>query len=51
MELGARMVDVAHHQEDALNAVDVANVLNTIRHGPNFSAILDRYSPIARFFR
>ena len=51
VEFGARMVDLAYRQEDATIAVDIANAFNTVRHGPIFSAIMDRYSPIARFFR
>ena len=45
------MADLAYRQEDAIIAVDIANSFNTVRHGPIFSAIMDRYSPIARFFR
>ena len=51
VEFGARMADLAYRQEDAIIAVDIANAFNTVRHGPIFSAILERYSPIARFFR
>ena len=51
VEFGARMADLAYRQEDAIIAVDIANAFNTVRHGPIFSAIMDRYSPIARFFR
>ena len=51
VEFGARMADLAYRQEDAIIAVDISNAFNTVRHGPIFSAILERYSPIARFFR
>ena len=51
VEFGARMADLAYRQEDAIIAVDIANAFNTVRHGPIFAAIMERYSPIARFFR
>ena len=50
VEFGARMADLAYRQEDAIIAVDIANAFNTVCHGLIFSAILDRHSPIARFF-
>lgn len=44
MEFGARMADLAYRQEDAIISVDIANAFNTVRHGPIFAAILERYS-------
>ena len=51
VEFGTRMADLAYRHEDAMIAVDIANAFNTVRHSPIFSVILERYSPIARFFR
>jgi Reverse transcriptase (RNA-dependent DNA polymerase) len=51
VEFGARMADLAYRQEDTIISVDLANAFNTVRHGPIFSAIMERYQPIARFFR
>ena len=51
VEFGARMADLAYRQEDAIISVDVANTFNTVRHGPIFAAILERYSLVARYFR
>ena len=51
VEFAARMADLAYRQDDAIIAVDLANAFNTIRHGPIFEAILDRYNPVARYFR
>jgi hypothetical protein len=51
VEFGARMADLAYRQEDAIISIDIANAFNTVRHGPIFSAILERYSPVARYFR
>jgi hypothetical protein len=45
------MADIAYRQEDTIIAVDLANAFNTVRHGPIFDAIIERYNPIARFFR
>ena len=51
VEFGARMADLAYRFEDTIIAVDIANAFNTVRYGPIFSAIVDRYSPIDRFYR
>ena len=51
MEFGARMVDLAYRQGDAIIAVDLRNAFNAIRHRPIFEAITERYNPITRFFR
>ena len=51
VEFASRMADLAYRQEDAIIAVDLKNAFNTIRHRPIFDAIMERHSPIARFFR
>ena len=47
----SRMADPAFRQRDAIIRVDLRNAFNTIRHRPIFDAIVERYNPIARFFR
>ena len=42
VEFGARMADLAYRQGDAIIAVDIANAFNTVRHGPIFTAIIER---------
>ena len=51
VEFGARMADLAYRQDEAIIAVDIQNAFNTVRHAPIFSAIIERYQAIARFFR
>ena len=51
VEFDARIADIAFRQQHAIIAVDIANAFNTVRHHPIFDANMERYQPMARFFR